>query len=246
MTDGVRIVDPYEIMRKSLRFDLIFKVELACAWANDDVVAIRRAEEAYLEMVRARNGFYERMPAKRTPGDFIDGFRTVAFSIRQYGYDPHAEPVPIDVDGEVVNGAHRLSACIAYGKRCPVIVSERLSTGGSRRAAFWKGKIAAEVENWGMRAYLRRFPDGRLADEFATEIVPDSPFPDWALRARKLWLDSWLWRLREKAYLLRASTRTGERRMKALRKADECRQRAEAPFALAQYWKERMQVVERD
>jgi hypothetical protein len=107
--------------------------------------------------------------------------------------------------------------------------------------------MAAEVVNWGMMSYLRRFPDGRLADEFASEVGPDAPFPDWALRARKLRMDSWLWRLRGTWFLLKAAMRTGVRRAKALRNADLCRHRAAAPFMLACYLRkmEEGRVMER-
>ena len=57
MDAQVRIIDPKEVLKASARFDLIYKVELAKAWADGDAAAIREAEEAYLEMVRARNGF---------------------------------------------------------------------------------------------------------------------------------------------------------------------------------------------
>lgn len=244
MTNGAYMVDPLDVIRKSRRFDLIFKVELADAWGRGDVATIRRAEEAYLEMVRARNGFYERNPPKHTPSDFIDGFRKVAASIHQRGYDCRLEPIPLDADGEVLNGAHRLAACAAYRRPCPVITSERRSTGGSRYEAFLHGKIHPAVACWGMRAYLRRFPDGCLANEFATKVGPDMPFPDWMIHARSLRLDSFLWRLRAGAYLIKVALRFGIRREKTLQKVDACRQHAGASFMLAHYWEEQRIAAE--
>lgn len=236
MTDCVRTVDPLDVMRKSLRFDLIFKVELADAWLHGDAASMRVAEEAYLESIRARCGFHESDPPKSGPEAYVTSFRETLASISARGYDEKADPVPVDRDGELLGGAHRVASCVACGCPCRIVELPHMSTGGSRRAAFQRGKMATAVENWGMRAYLRRFPDGRLAQEFAASLGPDAPFPDWASRAREMRMDSWLWLLRENIQLFKAVLRRGERRRKALKKADEYRHRASAPFMLARYW----------
>ena len=236
MTDGVRTVDPLNVVRKSLRFDLIFKVELADAWLHGDAMAMRVAEEAYLESIRARCGFHESDPPKSSPEDYVTSFHATLASISARGYDETAAPVPVDRDGELLGGAHRVAACVACGCPCRIVELPRMSTGGSQRTAFRQGKMAAAVENWGMRAYLRRFPDGRLVHEFAACVRPDAPFPDWASRARELRMDSWLWLLRENMQHFKAMLSRGERRRKARKKADEYRHRASAPTMLARYW----------
>lgn len=238
MTEDVRTVDPLDVMKKSHRFDLIFKIELADAWLHGEEAAIRTAEEAYLESIRARNGFCGNDPPKSGPAAYVRSFRQTLASISACGYDEKAPPIPVDETGELLGGAHRLSACIACGCSCQIARMPMSSTGGSRLVAFRRGRMAAEVVNWGMRAYLRRFPDGCLADELATKVGPDAPFPDWTLRVRELRLDSWLWRLREKGFLLKAAVSKGARRAKALKKANECRHRASAPSELASYWRE--------
>ena len=235
MTKCTRSVDPLDVMRKSLRFDLIFKVELADAWLHGDRESVSRAEEAYLESIRARNGFWQHHPPKADPETYIKVFRQTLDSISACGYDEDAPPIPVDGHGELLGGAHRLSSCSACGCPCRIVQLPKFSTGGSMFAAFRRGKIAKAVANWGMRAYLRRFPDGRLASEFAKRVGPDEPFPDWTLRVRELRFDSWLWRVRERCFLLKAALRTGARRAKSLRNADECRHRAAAPLLLARY-----------
>lgn len=235
MSGDVRIVDPLDVMRKSLRFDLAFKVELARAWGDGNAAAIRRAEEAYLEMVRARNGFYERVPPKRTPSDFIDSFRAVAHSIRERGFDPESEPIPLDVNGEVVNGAHRLSACIAYGKKCPVVTSDRMTTGGSNYGVFLEGNIHPAVAHWGMAAYLRLLPDGPLSPMFKAADANEQ-FPDWSVRAREMKSFQVGARLRLLRYRLIAKWRSGRRLEKALSHAEEIKCWLKAYKALADYW----------
>ena len=238
MREDVRTVDPLEVMRNSLRFDLIFKVELADAWLHGDEASIRTAEEAYLESIRASNGFWGSNPPKSGPVAYVASFRQTLASISACGYDEKEPPIPVDGDDELLGGAHRLSACVVCRCPCRIARMQKCSTGGSGLATFRQGKMAIEVMNWGMRAYLRRFPDGRLAREFPADVGPAAPFPDWTVRARELRLDSWLWRLRRKFFLLKAVLRTGPRRTKALKKADQCRNRAVAPLMLARYWQE--------
>ena len=240
----VRWADPLDVMRKSRRFDLIFKVELARAWGRGDAGAVRRAEEAYLEMVRARNGFYERLPPKRTPADFIDGFRAVASSIRERGYDPRSGPVPLDANGEVLNGAHRLSACVAYGRECPVAVSERMSSGGSRLEVFLAGNIHPAVARWGMAAYLRLLPEGPLAPAFKA-ADGGGPFPDWTARAREMRSLQIGVRLRMLRYRLEVHVRRGRHREKVLAHLEELRCSLRAYSALAEYWSRRKESDER-
>ena len=44
MNAQVRIIDPKEVLKASARFDLIYKVELAKAWADGDAAAMASNE----------------------------------------------------------------------------------------------------------------------------------------------------------------------------------------------------------
>lgn len=233
-------VDAREILKRSRRFDLIFKVELAHAWASGTQDQTREAEEAYLETVRSRNGFRESDPPRSGPGAFIEAFRRTAASIRAKGYDPEAAAIPLDRDGEVLNGAHRLAACAAYGKECLVIYhGSKSSGGGSELAAFLAGRISPAVAAWGMRMYLKRYPDGFHAADYARAATSEEPFPDWRDRVNELRLHSLSWRLKGLGHRIKAVFRTGDSRARSLKHADECRHRASAPVRLAEYWEER-------
>ena len=238
-SSGREWVDALDVISKSLRFDLIFKLELAIAWASGRPAEVRIAEEAYLEMVRARNGFRESDPPRSGPEAFIDAFRRTAASIRERGYDEDAPPVPLDADGEVLNGAHRIAACAAYARPCLVERLPARSTGGSRMEAFLRERMSPAVVAWGILAYSRRFPHGRLAERFAQTHASELPFPDWAERARALRWRSAAWRLRELLFRAKACARFGDARKRALKRVDECRHRATAPDELARYWEER-------
>lgn len=233
-------VDAREILMRSHRFDLIFKVELAHAWAFGTPTEIRKAEEAYLETVRSRNGFRESDPPRSGPKAFIEAFRRTAESIRSRGYDPTAAAIPLDCEGEVLNGTHRLAACVAYGKKCLVSCHDSKSSGGgSEFAAFLTGRISPAVASWGMQRYLKRFPNGFHALNYNRATIVEVEFPDWRDRVKALWFHSLLWHLKSLGYRIKAAFKTGTSRTRSLKHADECRHRAFAPTWLAEYWEER-------
>lgn len=236
MNDEVMRVDARDILARSARFDLIFKYELARAWMGNDARQIREAEEAYLEMQRSRNGFYEREPHRRCPEDFMRSFRMVAQSIREKGYDPKAPPIPIDNAREILNGAHRLAICAAYGIDCYIQHAEGRA-GGSVEASFRSRGIHPAVAEWGIRAYLRAFPEGRLAKGFGRlSDHPVLPFPNWREWAEEhRSLHVWM-RLRRMRYCLLAKWRTGKGLQKAIKHAEELTCRMGSYDALADFW----------
>ena len=287
-------VDPAEVFRRSGRLDLVFKAALAEAWRGGDSAATRRAAEAYLEMTRARWDFSECVAgdsdAKRTPLGYLRAFRRLCAGLLREGFRADAAPIPVDAGYELLNGAHRLAACFAYGVKCRVAVygEYHYEAGGE---SDWKGFSARPrvraVENYAVRAYFRMNPDARLvvvraprlfrrrfleglaaswrrrgatvwhwrfvpggrlamvvsapggggvarATEAEVDaLYPDLPFPDWAVRARRMWPRRLLWTAMAVRYAVAAALRGGRRREKALRHAREFRLRALGPQRLA-------------
>lgn len=231
--------DAADVVRRSRRFDLIFRIELADAWNRGEAEAVREAEEAYLEMVRARNGFYEREPLRMSPEAFIGDFRRTFDSIRAHGFDAAKGSIPLDMSGELVNGAHRLAICVALGCQCHVARSPELrSTNGSVEGVFRKGNIHPAVADWGIRRYLARFSDGRLAAAWGTaKEHPVAPFPDWRAWAKQN--ESWNLtpRLRLVRYKFLSRMRPpGRAREKAISHAREIVCRMTCYQRLADYW----------
>lgn len=169
-TTPIRVfdADPADIVRHSRKFDLIFKIRLAEAWAGGDAESIRRAETNYLEMQRARLSFFEDEPLRRTPTDFISSFRRLAESIFRTGFDFSTPPIPIETGTmELLNGAHRLACCTAYSRPCRFAEYGRVyfgTHGGSTFRAFRQGRIAESVENYGVREYLRFNEGARIVE----------------------------------------------------------------------------------
>lgn len=101
-----------DIFLHQRRFDLIFKylyVKRPCAYHRS----------AYLEHIRAFNGFYELNPSDGTPknsaDDFINSFDALIQSLKKKGYANTLPPIPLGSNGEIQDGAHRLAACMALG-----------------------------------------------------------------------------------------------------------------------------------
>ena len=236
----MKVVDPLAVLKASRRYDLIFKYALAKAWVEGTPAEIREAEEAYLEMVRSRNGFYEGEPYRDRPDDFIDAFRKTAESIRTRGYDMTRPPIPVDGDDELLNGAHRLAACAAYGKKCPVEISDMWKAGGSVHKTFIKGHIHPAVRNWGVRKYFELLPGGRLEAEFGpVSNYPALPFPDWRARNRSAFVHKlkpaamWAW------CALTLLLRKGDKREKVRRRMLREKKKITGFAALADYWERR-------
>lgn len=232
-----RVVDPMEVLKASHRFDLVFKVALAKAYAGGDPREVREAEQAYLEAVRSRNGFFEAEPFRDGPADFIRSFKAVAASIRENGYDMSKPPIPVDAGMELLNGAHRLACCAAYGKRCPVKASDMYPAGGSVVRTFVRGHIHPAVLNWGVRKYYELVPGGVLCAEFGpVESHPALPFPDWSRRNRR----AFALKVRHSVSLawlvLALPFKRGERRAKQLRRIHRERRKITGFAALARYW----------
>ena len=91
------------------RFDLIFKY-LYLKYPDNNFI-----KKAYLENIRAFNGFYEIEPSdgipKTSPENFVSSFNRLYCSIKEHGFDKNLGTIPIGDNGEITDGAHRLAAC---------------------------------------------------------------------------------------------------------------------------------------
>ena len=199
MTREVQSVDALELFRRSRRFDLIYKVELAHAWAYGTPDDIRIAEDAYLEHIRAHNAFCEKNPLRLHPFDFIrDAFRTLR-SIFKEGYNPN-HPIPLSSEGELLGGAHRLAACVAYNQRCfACYIGKESQSVGNAFTSYLKSDIHPAVLSWGIRSYLKRVPDGRISAEFPSPLV-EIPFPDLSARPKSMRGISFPMKVRKKLF----------------------------------------------
>jgi hypothetical protein len=120
--EGRTWVNAAEIVRRSVRPDLVLKFTYAktrltggdSSWAT----------QAYLENIKAFNGFYEEEPRKTTPLDFVQAFDQLLPSFREHGFGPDFPPVAISPSGELLDGAHRVATAAALGLAVPTVVRD--------------------------------------------------------------------------------------------------------------------------
>lgn len=104
------IVNARSLLLRSTRFDIPLKFAFAEALTRGEPA--EWLKRAYLENIRAFNGFFEAIPPKNSPEDFLRAFRQTFESLQRFGFDASKSRIVVNPDGQVVDGAHRL-ACAA-------------------------------------------------------------------------------------------------------------------------------------
>ena len=74
-------------------------------------------KELYNKHIYAINKFEEHYPEKNNLDGFIKAFHNIIQSIREKGFNQYISTIPVDKQGNICNGAHRLAACLAYNKK---------------------------------------------------------------------------------------------------------------------------------
>lgn len=63
---------------------------------------------------------------KKTTADYVKGARDLLRSMEQYGFMPLRGSIPVDPDGELLGGAHRVACAMALG--IPLVSINRLGS----------------------------------------------------------------------------------------------------------------------
>ena len=75
------------------------------------------AKNIYINHIKAFNGFIEDDGSKKLGKEqFLETYNKVLTSIKSKGFDKALEAIPIGNNGTIINGAHRLAACLFYNK----------------------------------------------------------------------------------------------------------------------------------
>lgn len=170
MNEDVRIVHAVDIFRQSRRFEMPVKISYARAFANGDAKALADAEQAYLEMIRVANDYFENVPRKNTPDDFINAFRSLILSMKERGFDP-THTLHIDVFGETANGQHRIATAVALGLDVPVCDDPDHTGGRLTYIRFRERGLPEKVAHYAIRQYLRLNDRARTIPRWSK--VPD-------------------------------------------------------------------------
>ncbi len=151
-----------DIFLRQRRFDLIFKYLYAkypCAYHRN----------AYLEHIRAFNGFFELNPSdgrpKNSADDFLNSFDVLIRSLRAKGYDSSLDAIPLGSNGEIQDGAHRLAACAALDVSANIEPDKSGMLDGVYDYRYFRRKGMDEsVMDYGALAYVRLNPNAYIVN----------------------------------------------------------------------------------
>jgi len=110
------------------RFDILFKYLYGkardCGWNTTYY------HDMYKHHLKIWNGFFEREnPRKNTFEIFQSDFDSLLDAINTVGFDPSKSLVPVKNGQYVLNGAHRVAACLVYDKDVHCIAGEDIRDG---------------------------------------------------------------------------------------------------------------------
>jgi len=106
MTEQI-ITDSYSFLLNNKRFDLFIKF-LFLEKRNLNPSFFKTL---YLEHLKAFNNFNEDYGRKRGKVDFLNDFFLIKSSIERDGFDPKHGFIPINLENQIIDGAHRLASC---------------------------------------------------------------------------------------------------------------------------------------
>lgn len=106
-------VDPSELIHFK-RFDVMAKY----IYARHHRLQVRSswARRLYLTHLHVLNNFKEASPPKCGPDDFLKSFHKTIDNVGENGFRPGISVVPVGQDLAILNGAHRLAACLAFSQ----------------------------------------------------------------------------------------------------------------------------------
>ena len=150
----------FQLFLKQKRFDLIFKY-LYLQYPKNEF-----AKFAYIENIRAFNGFYEVEPsdgiAKNSPEDFSKSFDKLYESIKEKNFDSSLGIVPIGNNGEISDGAHRLAVCAYLNKEIETQPDGRNDLYDYR--FFIRQNMNSDVMDYGALEYVKLNPNAYIVN----------------------------------------------------------------------------------
>lgn len=139
-----------ELFLKQKRFDLIFKY-LYIKYPHNEFI-----KNAYIESIRAFNNFSEVTcdgTCKKDSGDFLNIFDELYTSLKDKGFDSKNGIIPVGPNGDITDGAHRLSACAYLNievETKPAEINNRFDY-----KFFAKNTMDADIMDFGALEYVK-------------------------------------------------------------------------------------------
>jgi len=119
------IKNPIELLNPNC-FDIGAKIGFAWRYLNN--IQDPWGEQMYLHHLKVWNGLHELNPHRKGAQAYLDNFKHILDSVKAKTFDFEKSPIPVNSQGKLINGRHRLAAAIMQG--CPVMVKEMPDSAG--------------------------------------------------------------------------------------------------------------------
>lgn len=155
------IKNAYNLFLESNRFDLIFKyLYLTNRDKNPSFFS-----KMYLENIRAFNNFHEEEPSdgvpKESAEDFLSAFNNLFEKIKNEGFNPNSI-IPVGDNGEISDGAHRLTCAAVLGLDIPTINDDRNDNFDYK--FFMERNFSQQFADYGAIEYVKLQPDAYIVN----------------------------------------------------------------------------------
>lgn len=82
------------------------------------------ARNLYLEHIRVmtKGSYVEPYSKKNSQDAFVRNFNAVFEGMKGNGYDNDVSPIPVDRNLRIMDGAHRIAACLMLGLKVPIVI----------------------------------------------------------------------------------------------------------------------------
>lgn len=150
----------YDLFLRQKRFDLIFKY-LYVKYPHNNFI-----KQAYLENIRAFNGFFEVDPSdkipKESPQDFLNSFDKLILSIKDNSFITANNQIPIGKNNEISDGAHRLAICAFLDTE--IETKEDNSNDLYDFRFFRKNNMSEDIMDYGALEYVKLHPHAYIVN----------------------------------------------------------------------------------
>ena len=126
--------NPFELL-SHYRFDIVLKY----LYSNSIVKSYKTDffREMYMQHLKLWNGFKEyNNPKKNTFEAFDNEFKSIIKSISDNGFDSNISLIPVEANKFILNGAHRVAACMALNK--PIEITEGINFVAGQKDCSWQ------------------------------------------------------------------------------------------------------------
>lgn len=140
-----------DVLCASKRPDICTKFDMASSFIKLGYFP-EDTRSRYQEEIFALNGFFENEPKKIGYQAFEDHFKELILSLEKNGYSLQDPPVPVTINLEALNGAHRVATASALRQRIRIRVVDQRPSFDFR---FFQGKVSGRTLELAALTYIR-------------------------------------------------------------------------------------------